>query len=193
MRHPIHPGRQLGEVPDQHGDVLGPLPKRRDPDRDHVEPMEEIFAECAPVDQVVQVLVGRGDDSHVHRHRSRPAHRGNVAALECSEDLGLRRERHVSDLVEEERPLVRLLELPHPVGHRSRKGALYVAEEFGLDQLGGDGGAVHLDKQLLPAGRAPVQSPGGEFLPGSVLSRDQDGCVGPPHLFDVVENLLDRA
>ena len=67
--------------------------------------------------------------------------------LEDAQHLGLRLEAHVADLVEEDRPAVGDLELAAPVGHRAGERAAHVAEELALDQLLGNGRAVHLDER----------------------------------------------
>ena len=53
--------------------------------------------------------------------------------LDHAQQLGLRRERQVGHLVEEQRAAVRVLELAAPAAHAGR-GALLDAEELGFEQ-----------------------------------------------------------
>ena len=82
--------------------------------------------------------MGRGDDAHVDRLHLAAADAGELALLQHAQQLGLGVERHVADLVEEERAAARLLEL---AGHRpvgAGEGALLVAEELALEQVARD-------------------------------------------------------
>jgi hypothetical protein len=55
--------------------------------------------------------MGRREDAHVDLDRAPRADRRDLAVLQHAEDLALQLERHVADLVEEDRPAVRRLEL----------------------------------------------------------------------------------
>ena len=61
------------EVGRQHRDVLRALPQRRDPQRHHVEAVEEVLAEDALAHALRQVAVGRRQDAHVDLLRPRRA------------------------------------------------------------------------------------------------------------------------
>src|SRR5690606_41994066 len=62
---------------------------------------------------------------------------GDDSLLQCSQNLGLRREAHVADLVEEQGSPVRELELARAILVRSGERALHVAKQLRLDQFGG--------------------------------------------------------
>src|SRR6266478_7291281 len=55
----------LDEVTNQQGNVLPPLPQRRNTDREHVQAVVQIAAKLALVDHFLQVTVGGGDQAHV--------------------------------------------------------------------------------------------------------------------------------
>ena len=97
-------------MPDQVGHVLDALAQRRQPQRHDVEPVEQVLAEQALLDQDAQVLVGGGDDAHIGLDRGAPADRGVLALLQHAQQPGLRLHRHVADLVEEQRAAFGLLE-----------------------------------------------------------------------------------
>ena len=69
---------------------------------------------------VSSVLVRRREHAHVDRDRLRSADARDDAVLQHAQHLGLRREAHVADLVEEERAAVGLLELARR-GRRRRR------------------------------------------------------------------------
>ena len=71
-------------------DVLAPLGERRDADREHLQAVEEVLAEPALRDRLLQVGVGRGDDPHVRAQRPRAAERVVLLRVQEVEELRLR-------------------------------------------------------------------------------------------------------
>ncbi len=100
---PVLRRERLQEVLDQERDVLSPAPERRHLHRDDVQPVEEVLAEAALGDQIGQRLVRGGDHPHVDPDRLVPADPLHRLLLQRPQHLGLGPERHVADLVEEER------------------------------------------------------------------------------------------
>ena len=89
-------------------------------DLDDVEPVEQVLAELALLDLLLQVLVRRGDHADVHLDALVAADPLELPLLEDAEQLGLHGRRDVADLVEEDRPLVGQLEPPLAAGCRPR-------------------------------------------------------------------------
>ena len=87
---------------DQEQHVVAALAQRRQVDGDDVEPVEEIGAEAAPPDLLLEVAIGRGDDADVHRDRLGGADRNHLPLLEHAQQLHLQRRRHLAHFVEEE-------------------------------------------------------------------------------------------
>ena len=58
-------------------------------------------------DERLQVLVGGAHDAHVDRNFLAPADALDDAVLQEAQQLGLQRQRHVADLVEEQRAAAR--------------------------------------------------------------------------------------
>ena len=46
-------------------DVVGAFAQRGYPDGEHVQSIEKIGAKCALLNHLIEILVGRGDHSHV--------------------------------------------------------------------------------------------------------------------------------
>src|SRR5512144_2875666 len=107
-------------------DVLAPASQRGQRDRELAEAVVEIGPEATRLDTLLQLGVGRGDDARVHRHRARPAERMDLTLLEGPEELGLRGEGHVADLVEEQGAALGELEVAFPTGLGPREGASLV-------------------------------------------------------------------
>ena len=116
--------------------------------------------------------------AHVDAERLLAAHPLEGLLLQRAQHLGLGLEAHVADLVEEQRAAVGGLELAAAARHGAGEGAALVAEELGLDQLLGDGGAVDLDEGRLAPRRQGVDGAGHQLLAGAVLAVDEHAPVG---------------
>ena len=110
----------LDEVVDEERHVLAALLERRQPDGEDVEPEVEVLAEPPAADLLLQVPVGGADDAHVHLHLGAPAQPPDLPLLEHPQELGLQLQRQVPDLVEEERAVVRHLEVARAAAARRR-------------------------------------------------------------------------
>ena len=84
-------------------------------------------------------------------------------------------ERHVTDFVQEQRAPFSLLETAPAHGLRAGERAAFVAEEFALEQVFGDGCGVDGHKGAAGARRMLVQGPRHQFLAGAGFARDEHG------------------
>ena len=158
--------------------VLGAVAQRRQAQRHDVEPVEKILAEKTLVDQDLEVLVGGGDNPHVGLDRGAAADRGVFALLQHAQQPGLGIHRHVADLVEEQGSALGLLETAGGLVLGAGKGALFVSEQFGFDQITGDGGHVDGDKRAVAALAVVVQRTRHQFLAGAGFAGDHQRQVG---------------
>ncbi len=99
---------------------------------------------------------------------------------------------HGADLVEEERAAVGDFEEAFLRGDRRGEGALHVAEERGLEQLGRHGAGVDGDEGLVAARRIGVDGLGDELLAGAALALDENGRAAGRDLRDEVEEAQHR-
>ena len=79
--------------------------------REHIEAIEEIFPEAPGLDELDQVLVGRRDQAEIDLDRPPRADGIDLPLLERAQELDLSLRRKLADLVEEQRPAIRLGEL----------------------------------------------------------------------------------
>ena len=96
-------GDPLEEVLREQQDVAGACAQRRHRDRDDVDAVEQVLAEPLLLDLGLEIAVGRGDDARLERHLVVAADRAHLALLEHAQQLDLHLERHLADLVEEDR------------------------------------------------------------------------------------------
>src|SRR5262249_59988272 len=100
----------LNEPADEQRDVLAPVPQRRQMNAQHVEPVEQVGAKSTLVDELAERLIGGRDDANVNLDGRGAADPHELPLLEHAKQLDLRRERDLSDLVEEQCAAIRQLE-----------------------------------------------------------------------------------
>ncbi len=122
--------------------------------------------------------MGGGDDPDVGADRRAPADRGVLALLQDPQQARLRLQRHVADLVQEQRAALRLLEAAGGAHGGAGEGPLLVAEQLGLDQFARDRRHVDRDERSLAPLAVIVQRTRDQFLAGPGLAGDHDGQVG---------------
>src|SRR5262249_24422922 len=143
-REPLLPTLQpfacdLEEMLDEQRQIAFALPERRKNDRNDVQTVEEVFAKAPFPNLCLEILVRRRDDPDVDLDRAISPDPLELSFLEHAQDLGLRLERHVADLVEQQGAAVGDLELSLPRGRRSVERATLVTEELALDELAREG------------------------------------------------------
>ena len=95
-------------------------PQRRNADpADHREPVVQILAERLLGDLGPQIAVGRRDNTHIDLLVGVRANLANRALVEHAEQRRLEIERHLANLIEENRPAVGLGEGAAPIGDRT--------------------------------------------------------------------------
>ena len=176
----------------EQGNVGGPLAQRRQGDGEDVEPVVEILAKRAIADLALEIAVRRRDHPDVDLHRVGPAHALELALLQHAQELDLDLERHVADLVEEQRPAVRQLEAARPPTHGAGERALLVPEHLGLEHAGRERRAVYLDERLGLPGAIDVDGARHHLLAGAGLSAQQDSGGRLRHLLDPCQDLAQR-
>src|SRR5439155_1238079 len=82
------------------------------------------------------------DDPNVHRGGPCCPDPVEGLFLKDPEQLALVWSSQLADLVQEDRPAIRLLEVPLALGDRAREAPLRMAEQLALEQLGRNGGHV---------------------------------------------------
>ena len=96
--------------------------------------------------------MGGADDPGVDRDRLAAADPLDHPLLQEAQQLDLERQRDVADLVEEQGAAMGELDLALGGLDRAGEGALLVAEQLGLEQVLGDGGAVDRDEAAAARG-----------------------------------------
>ena len=92
--------------------------------------------------------------AHVDRHGARAAEPLDGPVLQHAQQLHLHRQRHVVDVVEEDRAAVGQLEAAGPILDRAGERAALVAEQLRLDQRFREERAADRDERMVLAAAA---------------------------------------
>ncbi len=168
-------GELLQEVARQNQDVAPSQAERRHLDLDDVEAVIEVLPEASGRDVGREVAVRRRDEAHVYLNGLVSADPLERPFLEDAQKLHLGSDRNLADLVEKQRPAVRLLEAPDAALVCAGEGAPLVPEELTLEKRLGEGGAVEGDEGLFGAGAEGVNRARELPFPGPALAGEEDG------------------
>src|SRR5439155_20886262 len=138
--------------------------ERREDELHAADTVVETLAEAALLDRGFELSVRRCEDANVGRAGAGVADAAKFALLQKAEQLGLRRERHLADLVEKERSSVCGLDQPDPIAVRSGKRSARVAEQLTLHETLRQRGAVHRGEWFVAPVGLSMDRPGNEFL-----------------------------
>ena len=176
---------ELQDAPHQRRQV-GAFAQRRQAQRQAVQAVIEVFAELLLLDHFAQVAVGGNDQRDVDRDSPLAVERRDAALLQHLQQPGLQRQRHVADFVEEQRAAVGLHDAAlRALAARAGEGAVFAAEEFGLDLRLVDRSAVHHHEGLLGAAGILVKGARQQLLAGAGFTENQQRNVAvddAPHL-----------
>jgi hypothetical protein len=136
-------------------------------------------------------VVRGGHDAEVHAHRAGRADRDDLLLLEHAEERRLRRERQISDLVEEERAAARRADEPFGVPVGARERTAHVPEELSFDERRGERTAVDRDERPAPPRRG-VDGASQHLLPRAGLAQQEHRQDRTGDAFHVAERGSER-
>ena len=126
-------GKARGKVMREGRNVFTPLPKRRELQGEDAYSIEEILPETPRGDFDSEISVGGGKEPHIHGARPVITDALELPLLQHPEQLCLVCEWNLCDLVEKQRPAVRMLEAADPVPQGARERTFDVTEELALE------------------------------------------------------------
>src|SRR5690606_30340743 len=131
-----------------------------------------------------------GDDAHVDAPRARLTDATDLPRLERAEQLGLKLDGELADLVEEHRTAVGRLERAHAIAVGAGEGAAHVAEELALHEARADRAAIDDHERAFGARAALHDLRRDELLARPALALDENVDVA---LRDLVEQAEETA
>ncbi len=99
-------GELLDEIPHKLWNIRFSLAQRRQRDRKSIQAIIKIFPEFTVVNHLPQVPVRRHDHTNIDARGARAADRLKLALLEHAEYLGLKFQRHVTNLIQKQRAAI---------------------------------------------------------------------------------------
>ena len=148
-----------------------------------MKPEVEILPEPPLTTHCLQISVGRRHDPDVRSHLLLPSHTPIAALLQDAQELGLKFERKLPDLIEENRPAAGLFEGPRVPADRPGESAPLVTEQLAFDQLRRDRPAIDRDEGAAGAGRDFVDRARYQLLAGTGLTHDDNRRLGRRRFF----------
>ncbi len=144
----------------QQDDVGAPIAQGRQDDLDDTNAVVKVFAEAAILHRSLELSVRGGDDPNVGRALIRIAHAAELSLLQEAEELGLRRQGQLPDLIQKERAAIARLDETYPIPVSTGECAADVAEQLTLDESLGQCCAVDGGERLGPPRAVAVNGAG---------------------------------
>ena len=117
-------------------DIFGALPEWREHDWDHVQPVKEVFPEPALFYSLIQVGIGGGNNPDIGSSCRGITYALVLLVLKKTEELRLKRERKLTDFVQEKRPALAGCYASGVITDSSGKGSFHMSKELTLQKLG---------------------------------------------------------
>src|SRR5215813_1892126 len=125
---------ERGEVPQQSRNILPALPQRRDLDRKYFQTIVKVLAKRALFYHRGQISMRGCDQSHVNLVRTVAAEPLEFLLLQDAQQLGLKFQRYIANLVKKERAFVREFKPPRFLRDGACKGTFLVPEKLAFQQ-----------------------------------------------------------
>src|SRR5207244_13601331 len=140
----------------------------------HVEALEQSLPDPPRGHLRLEIAVGRRYDARVHGDRAIAAQSADLSLLDHPQQLRLRGERQLTDLVQEQRAPCSRLERTLAEHVRTGEGAALVPDQLVFDQALRKRAAVQGDERNVGTGAEAMQLPGYELLSRSTFVDVQD-------------------
>src|SRR5580700_85743 len=114
--------------------------------RDHVQPVKQIFAEAAFANKLHQIFVGRRKNPHVNFDRLSAAQTHELALLNHAQKLGLRFRADGGNLIKKDSALVGYFEEALLRGDGASESTLHMAKKLRFQEVGGNGAGIDGDE-----------------------------------------------
>src|SRR6516165_365233 len=144
----------------QRDNVFPAFAKRRKANLNDIEPVIQIETKLALLDRVGELSVRGGHHADVHLNIAYATQPPEGLLFQNPKQLGLQHDRHLADLVQENRPAGSDLQDSRLLRARVGKGALFIAEQLAFEQRLGNGGAVERHKRSFAAAAVMVDKLG---------------------------------
>src|SRR6056297_2249082 len=168
------------------------LPQGRDRYREYAQPVIKVLPESTRFNLGAEVPVGGGNNANIDRDGPVVTDRFELVLLKHAQQLALKRQRNLADLVQEQRAAVGELHAPDPVAMGAGERALDVTEELAFEQVLGHRSAIDPDKRAIAAIAGGMDGPGDHFLAHAGLAQYQHAHRRCGDRLDLRQGVLER-
>ena len=112
----------------EHANIFLALAQSRQAQSNHVQTVEQIYAEAAVFDALLQVLVSRGNHTHIGFDGTVAAHAVEMAVAQYAQQTGLQLKRHIANFVQKQRAAIGLFKAATAHGLGAREGTTLMAK-----------------------------------------------------------------
>ncbi len=162
--------------------VFGPLPQRRNRNREGIQPVKKIQPEPAVRSKAVQVPVRCGHKGAVHGFVPGAAHRSQFFVVQVFENLGLDRKGHFPDFVQKKSAACGKFDQPRlSTLRRPCERPLFITEQLRLQKILRECRTVDLDKRLFSSVAVFMDEFGQKPFAGTGFALDENirnSCPG---------------
>src|SRR6185503_3403997 len=137
------------EVNYQRMNILRSFAQRRQLNRKDREPVKEILPETSQLHRSLQIDIRRRQHANIRLDHFASANARELAVLQHAQQTNLRRQTHLADFVEKQRPAIRFLETSATQCARISERALLVSKKFRLEQRLRNRAAVQFHVRLV--------------------------------------------
>ncbi len=123
-----------------------------------------------------EVFIGGGNHTDIDSNQPVGSEAGELAIFDYAQQPFLPRGGEHADFIEKQRATVGFLEAAGAGLAGTGEGTDFVAEQLGVEQGFGKGGAIDRHQRLFPARRQAVQPLGDHFLAGAAFPHHQNGA-----------------
>src|SRR4030095_1207092 len=176
------------EIFHEQSNITTPIAKRRDLNRNDIEPVEQVGAEDPVPDGGREVSVRRRQHSDIDDNRLVSPHTFELSLLKHAQHGDLRSLGQLADFIQKDGPAVGRLESTEASLQRSGKRALLVAEQLRRNQRLRNRGAVDANERTTRSPGAIVDRTGDELFTHSGLTLDQNRRVARRYFRDLIQN-----
>src|SRR5450432_3487202 len=166
--------------------------QRRHGELESAETEKQILAERPVANRRTEVPVGAGHDANIDVDRCTGAQSLYFPELHGAQQGGLRRQRQVSELVQQESSARGPAKIAGGIADRAGICAFHATEQLRFDEGVGDGSAVANNQGPVAATAVGVQRSSHEFLAGAARTRYQGDPKMRPNAPHQIEDVANR-
>src|SRR5262249_21386344 len=184
--------RVVQEVGCQQPDVLQAVAQWRHLDWKDGQTVIQVAADATGFALLPEIVIRGGDHAHVELALVIFPDALNSLLLQHAQQLALKLEGYLANLVEKDGPVVGQLESPDSISQRPREGSLHVTKEFALEELAWNGGTVNRDQGAIASRASLGNGACHQLLASARLPGNQNRGVGRGYDVDLLQHFVKR-